>query len=369
MTVPESDNETLQPPGQRRGAPTLVDVARAAGVSVSTAGRVMRDDGWPVDPEMRDRVRETAAQLGYVPNIAARTLRVGAPALVGLVAGNMLDPYYGEIAEAVTRHAEAAHPMMAMVCNMQRDPAARAEILPSVVGAPDRRPYSGRRRLRSGDAPRRTRDHPGADDQERRGRDPAQSARPRCTAVLRRQPAGWRNGRRGADPAWSSPGRHRDRTGPEPGPPAAAGSDDRGLRCRRRTLYGAGADAARRSRSRRVRLAGEEPRYHGAGRQHAHDLDGHHQRSAARGAFSSRRHFRGGDRKRQAAGMEHAAPHAYRFESGGVRARGARFYRCAGFRDSKRSPSLTDHPAKAGTGKFRHRRTTAHGRQGAGIQR
>jgi LacI family transcriptional regulator len=34
----------------------------------------------------------------------------------------MLDPYYGEIAEAVTRYAEAAHPMMAMVCNMQRDP-------------------------------------------------------------------------------------------------------------------------------------------------------------------------------------------------------------------------------------------------------
>jgi LacI family transcriptional regulator len=122
VTAPESDNETIQPPGQRRGAPTLVDVARVAGVSVSTAGRVMRDDGWPVDPDMRDRVRETAAQLGYVPNIAARTLRVGAPALVGLVAGNMLDPYYGEIAEAVTRHAEAAHPMMAMVCNMQRDP-------------------------------------------------------------------------------------------------------------------------------------------------------------------------------------------------------------------------------------------------------
>jgi LacI family transcriptional regulator len=100
----------------------LADVARQSGVSVSTAGRVMRDDGWPVDPELRDRVRETASRLGYVPNILARTLRGSGPSLVGLVAGNMLDPYYGEIAEAVTRYAEAAHPMMAMVCNMQRDP-------------------------------------------------------------------------------------------------------------------------------------------------------------------------------------------------------------------------------------------------------
>jgi LacI family transcriptional regulator len=107
---------------RRAAAPTLVDVARIAGVSVSTAGRVMRDSGWPVDAGLKERVREAAVQVGYVPNILARTLRGSAPALIGLVAGNMLDPYYGEIADAVTRHAEASHKMLAMVCNMQRDP-------------------------------------------------------------------------------------------------------------------------------------------------------------------------------------------------------------------------------------------------------
>jgi len=124
VSIIKTDDKTPQPPAPARAAPpTLADVARKAGVSVSTAGRVMRDRGWPVDPDLRDRVREMATQLGYVPNILARTLRGSGPALVGLVAGNMLDPYYGEIAEAVTRHAETAHhPMMAMVCNMQRDP-------------------------------------------------------------------------------------------------------------------------------------------------------------------------------------------------------------------------------------------------------
>jgi LacI family transcriptional regulator len=105
-----------------RGSPTLVDVAREAGVSVSTAGRVLRDGSWPVDAELKERVLAAADRLSYVPNLMARTLRAGRPALVGLVVGNMLDPYYGEIAEAITRHAEASSTMLAMVCNMQRDP-------------------------------------------------------------------------------------------------------------------------------------------------------------------------------------------------------------------------------------------------------
>jgi len=105
-------------------APTLADVARTAGVSVSTAGRVLRDQGWPVEEGLKQRVLAAAAQLAYVPNVMARTLRGGAPAAVGLIVGNMLDPYYGEIAEIVTKHAEQmAGKMLVMVCNMQRDPA------------------------------------------------------------------------------------------------------------------------------------------------------------------------------------------------------------------------------------------------------
>jgi LacI family transcriptional regulator len=110
------------PTGKRLRSPTLADVAMAAGVSVSTAGRVLRDQGWPVEESLKERVRTAAEQLGYVPNVMARTLRAGAPALIGLVIGNMLDPYYGEIAEAVTCYSETNSRMLTMVCNMQRDP-------------------------------------------------------------------------------------------------------------------------------------------------------------------------------------------------------------------------------------------------------
>lgn len=67
-------------------------------------------------------MREAAARLAYVPNVLARNLRGGAPALVGLVVGDMLDPFYGEIAEAITKQAESMHSMLVVVCNMHRDP-------------------------------------------------------------------------------------------------------------------------------------------------------------------------------------------------------------------------------------------------------
>jgi LacI family transcriptional regulator len=107
---------------RKSGSPTLVDVAREAGVSVSTAARVIRGTDATVDEGLKERVRAAAVRVAYVPNVLARNLRAGAPTLVGLVIGDMLDPFYGEIAQAITEQAESMHSMLAVVCNMQRDP-------------------------------------------------------------------------------------------------------------------------------------------------------------------------------------------------------------------------------------------------------
>jgi LacI family transcriptional regulator len=103
-------------------APTLADVARRAEVSVSTAARVLRNPDTTVDPALAARVRVAAEELRYVPNVLARTLRGGGPTMVGLIVGDMLDPYYGAIAESITEAAESEHSMVAIVSNMQRSP-------------------------------------------------------------------------------------------------------------------------------------------------------------------------------------------------------------------------------------------------------
>jgi LacI family transcriptional regulator len=109
--------------------PTLVEVAKKAEVSVSTAARVLRNSDYPVAPNVKDRVNAAAKAVGYVPNLVARRLRGGKQGVVGLVIGDMLDAYYGMIAESVTKRAEAAHSTFAIVCNMQRDPLLEIKYL------------------------------------------------------------------------------------------------------------------------------------------------------------------------------------------------------------------------------------------------
>ncbi|WP_117190107.1 LacI family DNA-binding transcriptional regulator [Rhizobium terrae] len=109
--------------------PTLVDVAKTAGVSLSTAARVLRNSTYSVDPKLKERVNAAAKAVGYVPNLVARRLRGGRQGVVGLVIGDMLDAHYGMIAESVTKRAETAHSTFAIVCNMQRDPLLEIKYL------------------------------------------------------------------------------------------------------------------------------------------------------------------------------------------------------------------------------------------------
>ena len=66
----------MPPPARRlraTGRVTLSDVARAAGVSPSTASRALRGER-AVDPKLVARVQATSQRLGYVPDPAARAL-------------------------------------------------------------------------------------------------------------------------------------------------------------------------------------------------------------------------------------------------------------------------------------------------------
>jgi LacI family transcriptional regulator len=63
-------------PGETEpGAPTIYDVARAAGVSIASVSRVLNGRRNP-SPEIRDRVQQAVTELGYVPDSAARALSV-----------------------------------------------------------------------------------------------------------------------------------------------------------------------------------------------------------------------------------------------------------------------------------------------------
>ncbi len=74
--------------GGRRGGPvpppTIYDVASAAGVSIASVSRVVNGRGNPM-PETRDRVLAAVAELGFIPDGAARELSARLKEIIGVV--------------------------------------------------------------------------------------------------------------------------------------------------------------------------------------------------------------------------------------------------------------------------------------------
>ncbi|HZZ49140.1 MAG TPA: LacI family DNA-binding transcriptional regulator [Pseudonocardia sp.] len=88
---------------------TLKEVAELAGVHVSTASRVLRQDeppfGWS---DSALRVRETARRLGYQPNLVAASLRTRRTWTVGLVMPRLTDGVIATIFQGVEEAAREA---------------------------------------------------------------------------------------------------------------------------------------------------------------------------------------------------------------------------------------------------------------------
>jgi len=82
----------------RSAKPTILDVARQAGVSLGTVSNVMNGRG-NVSADKRGRVQAAMAALGYVPNRVAQALRGGESHVVGLCAPLTTSAYFAALLE------------------------------------------------------------------------------------------------------------------------------------------------------------------------------------------------------------------------------------------------------------------------------
>ncbi len=87
--------------------PTIVEVARAAGVSPTTVSVVLNDRPSTVriSDVTRAAVKNAAAQLGYIPNSAAQNLRRQRPTMLTLLIGSLENPFFTDIAASVRASA------------------------------------------------------------------------------------------------------------------------------------------------------------------------------------------------------------------------------------------------------------------------
>lgn len=91
--------------GATRSRTTLKDVAERVGVSAKTVSNVVNGTGWVTD-ELKARVQEAIADLGYRPNVAARNLRSGRTGMIAVALPDLSQPYFAELASDLVRAAQ-----------------------------------------------------------------------------------------------------------------------------------------------------------------------------------------------------------------------------------------------------------------------
>jgi LacI family transcriptional regulator len=104
---------------------TLQDVADHAGVSLTTASRVVNDGSRRVGRPLADRVNQAVAELGYTANLQARAVATGQSTMIGVVVHDIADPYFSSIAAGLIEAAAARGLLVCMASTSATEAAER----------------------------------------------------------------------------------------------------------------------------------------------------------------------------------------------------------------------------------------------------
>lgn len=125
--MPDSPSSPRKP--QQRSAagesnPTIKDLAVSLGVSHSTVSRALNDHPH-ISDEVKERVRQKAAELGYVANESARALRQASSRLIGLIVPNVISEFSATLVKIVAARCYLADYQI-ILCVTEED--SRAEL-------------------------------------------------------------------------------------------------------------------------------------------------------------------------------------------------------------------------------------------------
>jgi LacI family transcriptional regulator len=106
---------------------SIKDVARVAGVSDKTVSRVVNREP-NVTPDTIEKVQRAISELGYIPNLAARSIRSSRTNIIGIITDFIsTTPYSGDIVRGVQDWA-AANGRTVFLANTDGDPEREADI-------------------------------------------------------------------------------------------------------------------------------------------------------------------------------------------------------------------------------------------------
>lgn len=126
-----TDSADLLPP-RTGGAPTLVQVAARASVSLKTASRAVNGEPY-VSDETRTRVLDAARSLGFQLNRTASMLARGIDSnVVGLITGDLANPFYSALAKGIEQQLRS-HGAQLTVASSDEEPERELELIHELV--------------------------------------------------------------------------------------------------------------------------------------------------------------------------------------------------------------------------------------------
>lgn len=99
---------------------TIYDVAKAAGVSITTVSRVINNTG-RISDKTRQKVMNVMNEMAYTPNVHAAALTGKRTNMIALVAPDISNPFYGELAKSIEERADELGFQM-LICSTDYDP-------------------------------------------------------------------------------------------------------------------------------------------------------------------------------------------------------------------------------------------------------
>lgn len=88
----------------------MQNIALKAGVSTATVSRVLnkQNSGIPISSDTKEKVLQIAKELGYSPNMYAKTLRTKQSMLIGVVVWDLTDFFFSDILRGIENTLHAA---------------------------------------------------------------------------------------------------------------------------------------------------------------------------------------------------------------------------------------------------------------------
>ena len=99
----------------------LVDIARETGFSIATVSRVLSKANYPVKTAVKEKILAAAEEMGYKPNLSARSLRTERTDTIGILVDDLLSPFTPPVVRGI-QDCLKENNFLSLIINTDWDP-------------------------------------------------------------------------------------------------------------------------------------------------------------------------------------------------------------------------------------------------------